>query len=139
MAEKDILGDVAAVKMAMVGVADVVVVTDTVTITTKIIPTKPDLMHPDFILWQWNKLSFEECDKIQKEHDKKGKPSGTKCIIGDISIEQVTAIIGAMQQAQLVTPTKETELTSNTGRKLFWQQGKCQEDLYHQMTGSRPG
>ena len=63
---------------------------------------------------EWNKLSFEECDKIWKEHDKKGKPGGTKHIIGNISVEHITAIIGAMQQAQSATPTEETELTSNT-------------------------
>ena len=57
---------------------------------------------------------FEEHNKIQKECDKKGKPGGTKCIIGDISIEHVTAIIGTMQQVQLATHTKETEITSNT-------------------------
>ena len=63
---------------------------------------------------EWNKLSFEEHDKIHKEHDKKGEPGGTKCIIGDISIEHVTAIISAMQQVQSASPTEETELTSNT-------------------------
>ena len=63
---------------------------------------------------EWNKLSFKERDKIQKERDKKGEPGGTKHIIGDISIEHVTAIISAMQQAQSATPTEETELTSNT-------------------------
>ena len=63
---------------------------------------------------EWNKLSFEKRDKTRKECDKKGEPGGTKHIIGDISIEHVTAIIGAMQQAQLASPTEETELTSNT-------------------------
>ena len=63
---------------------------------------------------EWNKLSFEERDMICKEHDKKGEPGGTKHNIGDISIEHVTAIIGAMQQAQSTAPTEETELTSNT-------------------------
>ena len=63
---------------------------------------------------EWNKLSFKELNKIQKEHDKKGESSGTKHIIGDISIEQVTAIISAMQQVHSANHTKETELTSNT-------------------------
>ena len=63
---------------------------------------------------EWNKLSFEERDKIHKECDKKGEPSGTKRVIGDISVEHVTAIIGALQQAQSVSPTEETQLTSNT-------------------------
>ena len=65
---------------------------------------------------EWNKLSFEERDKIRKERDKKGEPGGTKRIIGDISVEHVTAIIGAMQQAQSTIPTEETELTSNTNQ-----------------------
>ena len=63
---------------------------------------------------EWNKLSFKEHDKICKECDKKGEPGRTKHIIGDISIEHVTAIISAMQQAQSASPTEETELTSNT-------------------------
>ena len=66
-----------------------------------------------YLMAEWNKLSFEEHDKIHKECDKKGEPGGTKHIIGDISIEHVTAIIGAMQQVQSASPTEETELTSN--------------------------
>jgi hypothetical protein len=41
----------------------------------------------------WNKLSYEERDKIRKERDKKGEQGGTKRTISDISVEQVTAII----------------------------------------------
>ena len=64
---------------------------------------------------EWNKLFFaEQDDKIWKEHDKKGEPGGTKHIIGNISIEQVIAIISTMQQVQSTTHTKETELTSIT-------------------------
>ena len=69
---------------------------------------------------EWNKLSFEEHDKIRKECDKKGEPSGTKRVISDISVEHVTAIIGAMQQAQSASSTKETELTSNTTQAVFY-------------------
>ena len=49
----------------------------------------------------WNKLSFEECDKIHKEHKEKSDQSGAnKRNLGEISIEHVTTIIGAMHQAQ---------------------------------------
>ena len=69
---------------------------------------------------EWNKLSFEEHDKIWKEHDKKGEQGGTKQILGDISVEHVTVIIGAMHQAQSVNHTNETELTSNTQAGNFF-------------------
>jgi hypothetical protein len=64
----------------------------------------------------WSKLSFEERDKIRKDRDKKGEPGGTnKRTIGDISVEQVTAIIGAMQQHNAVADTADssTPKTSN--------------------------
>jgi hypothetical protein len=63
---------------------------------------------------EWNKLSFEERDKIRKERDKKGEQGGTKRTVGDISVEHVTAIIGAMQQSQATETTDDTETTSNT-------------------------
>jgi hypothetical protein len=59
-------------------------------------------------------LSYEERDKIRKEHDKKGEQGGTKRTIGDISAEHVTAIIGAMQQAPSVASTKESATTHET-------------------------
>ena len=122
-----VLGDVVVVMvvvMVMVAIADVVAITvavadvDAVTITQTIITqTKQLLMPLDSILW-WNGINFllksRTRYKIWKEHDKKGEPGRTKCIIGDISIEHVTAIISAMQQVQLASPTEETELTSNT-------------------------
>ena len=50
---------------------------------------------------EWNKLSFEECDKIRKECKEKLDQSTTpKRNLGEISVEHVTTIIGAMQQAQ---------------------------------------
>ena len=59
---------------------------------------------------EWNKLSFEEHDKICKEHKEKPDQSGTpKRNLSEISIKHVTAIIGAMQQAQ---PSNE-ETTNN--------------------------
>jgi hypothetical protein len=62
----------------------------------------------------WNKLSYEERDKIRKERDKKGEQGGTKRTIGDISVEHVTAIIGAMQQAPSVVSTKDSIVTNET-------------------------
>ena len=69
-----------------------------------------------------NKLLFEECDEICKEHKEKlDQSEANKCNLGEISIEHVTAIIGAMQQAQSSnedTP-KDTDNTmpkhTNTG------------------------
>jgi hypothetical protein len=64
----------------------------------------------------WSKLSFEERDKIRKDCDKKGEPGGTnKRTIGDISVEQVTVIIGAIQQHNAAADTAEstTPITSN--------------------------
>jgi hypothetical protein len=64
----------------------------------------------------WSRLSFEERDKIRKDHDNKGEPGGTtKCTIGDISVEHVTAIIGAIQKHNAETDTAEstTPKTSN--------------------------
>jgi hypothetical protein len=60
----------------------------------------------------WNKLSYEEHDKICKERDKKSKQGGSKRTIGNISVEHVTAIIGAMQQAPSLASTKESVTTS---------------------------
>jgi hypothetical protein len=64
----------------------------------------------------WSKLSFEERNKICKDRNKKGKPGGTnKRTIGDISVEQVTAIIGAIQQHNAAADTAESSApkTSN--------------------------
>ena len=50
---------------------------------------------------EWNKLSFEECDKMHKEQKEKSDQNGaSKRNLGELSIEHVTAIIRAMQQAQ---------------------------------------
>jgi hypothetical protein len=62
---------------------------------------------------EWNKLSFEERDKIRKERDKKGEQGGTKRTIGDISVDHVTAIIGAMQQTPAAS-TDDTEEAAQT-------------------------
>ena len=50
---------------------------------------------------KWNKLSFEERDKIRKECKEKPDQSTTpKRNLGENSVKHVTAIIGAMQQTQ---------------------------------------
>ena len=49
-AEMDILGEVVAVKISTEGMADMVEDMVMATIITTTIPTKPNLIHPDFIL-----------------------------------------------------------------------------------------
>jgi hypothetical protein len=63
----------------------------------------------------WNKLSFEERDKIRKERDKKGKQGGTKRSIGDLSVEQFTAIISAAKSDQATQNTESTETITTQG------------------------
>ena len=63
---------------------------------------------------EWNKLSFKECNKICKEHDKKGDQGGMKWTIGNISVEHVTTIISAVHQAQRAVTMDDTELTPST-------------------------
>ena len=59
---------------------------------------------------EWNKLSFEERDKICKERKEKPDQSTTpKQNLGEISVEHVTAIIRAMQQTQ----ASNEDLTNN--------------------------
>jgi hypothetical protein len=64
---------------------------------------------------EWNKLSFEECDKIRKECDKKGKQGGSKHSVGDLSVEKFTAIISAVKQDQATTTTTNSTDTSTSG------------------------
>jgi hypothetical protein len=53
---------------------------------------------------------IRERDKIRKERDKKGEQGGTKRTISDISVEQVTAIISAIQN----NAPSATETTHST-------------------------
>jgi hypothetical protein len=64
---------------------------------------------------EWNKLSFEERDKIRKERDKKGEQGGSKRSIGDLSVEQFTAIISAVKNDQATTTTTESSDTTVSG------------------------
>ena len=73
-------GDMAAVEMARVGVVDMVADGcgynhSNGNTNTKGKPYSSGFYPP---LSGWNKLSFKECDKIQKECDKKGKQGRTK-------------------------------------------------------------
>jgi hypothetical protein len=64
---------------------------------------------------EWSKLSFEERDKIRKERDKKGEQGGTKRSIGDMSVEQFTAIISAVKNDQSTVNTADSTDTSASG------------------------
>jgi hypothetical protein len=64
---------------------------------------------------EWNKLSFEERDKIRKERDKKGEQGGSKRSIGDLSVEQFTAIISAVKSDQATVATADSTDTSTSG------------------------
>jgi hypothetical protein len=63
---------------------------------------------------EWNKLSFDECNKICKERDKKGEQGGTKHLIGDLSVKQFTAIISAVKNDQATTSTADSTNTSTS-------------------------
>ena len=110
MVEMDVLGDAAVVKMAIASVVDVVADVVTATIITTTTPTKPNPIHLDFILRQ-NGTNFPLKSMTRF---RRSVTSKMKQIIGNILVEQVTAIIGAMHQAQLANHTDKTELTSNT-------------------------
>lgn len=64
----------------------------------------------------WNKLSFEERDKIRKERDKKGQPGGTKRTVSEVSVEQANAIIGAIQKVQSIQPSVDTQVAHPTAQ-----------------------
>ena len=49
---------------------------------------------------EWEKLSFEDRDKIRKERDKRGEQGGTKRNISELTTKQLTtAIISSLQKA----------------------------------------
>jgi hypothetical protein len=49
---------------------------------------------------EWEKLSYEERDKIRKERDKKGEQGGSKQTISEMTTKQLTtAIISSLQKA----------------------------------------
>jgi outer membrane murein-binding lipoprotein Lpp len=64
---------------------------------------------------EWNKLSFEERDKIRRERDKKGEQGGTKRSVGDLLVEQFTAMLSTVQQDAATVTTTDLTDTSNPG------------------------
>lgn len=76
---------------------------------------------------EWNKLSFEERDKIRKARDKKGEQGGTKDAkrsIGDLSVEQFQAIIGAISKEPSTAESEaETPKTNNAGNAFGGKEG----------------
>jgi hypothetical protein len=68
---------------------------------------------------EWEKLSFEERDKIRKERDRKGEIGGTKRNISEMSTKEMaakltTAIISSIQKAASGSGGDETTSTSKT-------------------------
>ena len=48
---------------------------------------------------EWEKLSYEERDKIRKDRDKKGEQGGTKRNVSEMTTKQLTAaIISSIQK-----------------------------------------
>jgi hypothetical protein len=62
---------------------------------------------------EWEKLSFEERDKIRKERDKKGEQGGTKRNISELTTKQLTtAIISSIQKAVMADDPKDEDTAS---------------------------
>ncbi|KAI2492735.1 hypothetical protein MHU86_21810 [Fragilaria crotonensis] len=56
---------------------------------------------------EWEKLSYEERDRIRKERDKKGEPGGTKRSISEMTTKQLTtALISSLQKPLRSTSPK---------------------------------
>jgi hypothetical protein len=64
---------------------------------------------------EWNKLSFEERDKIRKERDKKGEQGGSKRSVGDLSVDQFKAMISSVQTDVATNSTTNSTDTSHSG------------------------
>jgi hypothetical protein len=59
---------------------------------------------------EWEKLSFEERDRIRKERDKKGEPGGTKRSISEMTTKQLTtALISSLQKASATDESKDAD------------------------------
>ena len=71
---------------------------------------------------EWEKLSFEERDKIRKERDKKGEQGGTKRNISEMTTKQLTsALISSIQKAS----EKEDSGGDDTPKKSNTQAGNA--------------
>ena len=88
---------------------------------------------------EWNKLSFEEWDKIQKEHDKKAnlvEPS-ISLATSPLNMSLPSSVL-CNKHNQHLPQKKQSLLPTLSGGKLFWWQSERQEVSYHRMTGSGP-
>jgi hypothetical protein len=64
---------------------------------------------------EWEKLSYEERDKIRKDRDKKGEQGGTKRSISELTTKQLTtAIISSIRQATELSGAKDDTTSSKT-------------------------
>ena len=66
---------------------------------------------------EWEKLSFDERDKILKERDKKGEQGGSKRTISELTTKQLTtAIISSIQKANADNGAEDTPKKSNASQ-----------------------
>ena len=66
---------------------------------------------------EWEKLSFDERDKILKERDKKGEQGGSKQTISELTTKQLmTAIISSIQKANADNGAEDTPKKSNASQ-----------------------
>ena len=66
---------------------------------------------------EWEKLSFDERDKIRKERDKKGEQGGSKRTISELTTKQLTtAIISSIQKANADNGAEDTPKKSNASQ-----------------------
>lgn len=70
---------------------------------------------------EWEKLSFEERNKIRKERDKKGEQGGSKRSISELTTKQLTtALISSLQKStNAAEDSNSTPTTSNTAGNAF--------------------
>ncbi|KAI2490682.1 hypothetical protein MHU86_23893 [Fragilaria crotonensis] len=67
---------------------------------------------------EWEKLSYEERDKIRKERDRKGEQGGTKRSIAEMSTKQLTtAIISSIKAATADAEKTTSENDTSTPKK----------------------
>ena len=66
---------------------------------------------------EWEKLSFDERDKIRKERDKKEEQGGSKRTISELTTKQLTlAIISSIQKANADNGAEDTPKKSNASQ-----------------------
>ena len=73
---------------------------------------------------EWDKLSFEDRDKIRKERDRKGEQGGTKRTIADMSTKQLaTAIISSLKAASVTDDSTISDSSSIPSKVVDTQAG----------------